>query len=121
MLLVSSPNPLTQLGCQAKVDDLNPRARGVHAHNVFWLEVQVDNVLPVDVLHALQELMHVACAGRLRVLKVVVRDALKQFPAGNARDIEGIRKTKVLMSNQSIDPVALEGWIGLGDTSPLLD
>lgn len=41
----------------------------------------MDDVLLVDVLHALQDLLHVAGAGRFRVLKVFVRDAFKQLPA----------------------------------------
>lgn len=75
---------LTQFTSQAKVDDLDPRPGRVHADDVLRFEVQVDDVLLVNVLHALQDLLHVAGAGGLCVLKVVVHDAFKELPACNA-------------------------------------
>lgn len=74
----------TQCTSQAKVDDLDPCASGVYTHNVFWLEVQVDDVLLVNVLHALQDLLHVAGTGGLCVLKVVIHDAFKELAASDA-------------------------------------
>lgn len=56
-------------------------AIGVDTHNVFRLEVQVNNFLLMNVGDPLQDLLHVAHAGQLRVLKVVIDNTLKQFPA----------------------------------------
>lgn len=75
---------LTQFTRQAKVDDLDPRPRCVYADDVLWLEVQVDYVLLVNVLHALQDLLHVAGAGGLRVLKGLIHDAFKKLSACDA-------------------------------------
>lgn len=74
---------LTQFACQAKVNDLDPCTRGVHTDDVLRLEVEVDDVLLVDVLHALQDLLHVAGTGGLRVLKVVIHDAFKELSASD--------------------------------------
>lgn len=74
---------LTQFTRQAKVDDLDPCTGCVHTDDVLRLEVQVDDVLLVNVLHALQDLLHVAGAGELRVLEVVVHDAFEELPACN--------------------------------------
>lgn len=76
---------LTQFTGQAKVNDLDLRASRVHADNVLWFEVQVDDVLLVDVTHTLQDLLHVAGTGELRVLEVVVHKAFKELPTCNAR------------------------------------
>lgn len=73
----------TYPGCQSKINDLDWGACGVDTHNVLRFEVQVDDVLLMHVTDALQDLLHVVHAGRLRVLKVVVHDALKQLAACN--------------------------------------
>lgn len=73
----------TYPGGQSKINDLDWGACGVDAHNVLRFEVQVDDVLSMHVANALQDLLHVVHAGRLRVLKVVVHDALKQLAACN--------------------------------------
>lgn len=79
---------LTQLTGQAEVDDLDARAGGVHTDDVLRFEVQVDDVLLVNVLHALQDLLHVAGAGGLRVLEALVHDAFEELPAGDAKTSE---------------------------------
>lgn len=43
----------------------------------------MDDVLLVNVLHALQDLLHVAGTGGLRVLEVVIHDAFKELPTCN--------------------------------------
>ena len=80
----SQSGGLTQLAGQAEVDDLDLDVGGVDAHDVLGLEVQVHDVLLVHVLHALQDLLHVAHAGGLRVLEALVHDALKQLTACDA-------------------------------------
>lgn len=49
----------------------------------------MQDVLPMHVGDALQELLHVVHAGELRVLKVVVHDALKQLTASNTANRRG--------------------------------
>lgn len=46
----------------------------------------MDNVLLMHVGNPLQDLLHVARTGRLRVLKAVVHNTFKQFPACDATD-----------------------------------
>lgn len=43
----------------------------------------MDDVLLVDVLHALEDLLHVAGTGGLCVLEVFIHDALKELPTCN--------------------------------------
>lgn len=82
------PPRLTQLVCQAKVNDLDSSASGVHADNVLWLDIQVHDILLVNVLHALQDLLHVAGTGRLCVLKAFIHNALKELPSCNAGEAD---------------------------------
>lgn len=82
-LVCTKSSELTQFGGQAKVNNLDLCPGGVDADNVLRLEVQVDDVLLVHVLHALQDLLHVAGAGGLRVLKVVVDQAFEELAACN--------------------------------------
>lgn len=71
---------LTQFARQAKVDDLDLCPGCVHAYDVLRFEVQVDNFLLVNILYALQDLLHVAGTGGLCVLKVVAYDAFEELP-----------------------------------------
>lgn len=82
-LVCTKSSELTQFGGQAKVNNLDLCPGGVDADNVLRLEVQVDDVLLVHVLHALQDLLHVASAGGLCVLKVVVDQAFEELAACN--------------------------------------
>lgn len=82
-LVCTKSSELTQFGGQAKVNNLDLCPGGVDADNVLRLEVQVDDVLLVHVLHALQDLLHVAGARGLRVLKVVVDQAFEELAACN--------------------------------------
>lgn len=91
---------LTQFTRQAKVDDLDPCTGRVHTDDVLWLEVQVDDVLPVNVLHALQDLHHVAGAGELRVLEVVIHNAFEELPA---RNTEQKKQEKPTLSHSDED------------------
>lgn len=70
---------LTQFTGQAKVDDLDLRASRVHADNVLRFKVQVDDVLLVDVLDALQDLPHVLGTAELCVFKVLIHEAFEQL------------------------------------------
>lgn len=49
----------------------------------------MEDVLLVHVRDALQDLLHVVHAGELRVLKVVVNDALKQLTPSNTANHRG--------------------------------
>lgn len=88
---------LTQFTRQAKVNNLDFRPSRVYTDNVLRLEVQVDDVLLVDILHALQDLLHVAGTGGLRVLKVVIDKAFKEFAACNTgprnNSVEYLKRT----------------------------
>lgn len=46
------------------------------------------NVLPVNVLHAFQDLPHVTGTGELRVLKVVVHKPLEKLPTCDAEETD---------------------------------
>lgn len=74
---------LTQFTSQAKVNDLDPCTSCVHTDDVLRFEVQVNDILLVNVPHALQDLLHVAGTGRLCVLKVVIHKAFKELPTCN--------------------------------------
>lgn len=74
---------LTQFAGQAKVNNFDLCPGGVDTDDVLRLEVQMDDVLLVHVLHALQDLLHVASAGGLRVLKVLVDQAFEELAACN--------------------------------------
>lgn len=88
---------LTQFTRQAKVNNLDFRPSRVYTDNVLRLEVQVNDVLLVDILHALQDLLHVAGTGGLRVLKVVIDKAFKEFAACNTgprnNSVEYLKRT----------------------------
>lgn len=79
---------LTEFTGQAKVDDLDLHASGVHADDVLWLEVQVNDILLVYVLHALQDLPHVTGTGELCVLKVIVHEAFEKLSACDAEETD---------------------------------
>lgn len=74
---------LTQFTSQAKVNDLDPCTSCIHTDDVLRFEVQVNDILLVNVPHALQDLLHVAGTGGLRVLKVVIHEAFKELPTCN--------------------------------------
>lgn len=74
---------LTQFTGQAKVDDLDLRASRVHADNVLRFKVQVNDILLVDVLHALQDLPHVMGTGELCVFKVLIHEAFEKLSTCN--------------------------------------
>lgn len=82
LLSPRGPPSLTQLPCQAKVNDLEPVAAWADTDNVLGLEVEVDNSLAMHVLQPLQDLPHVLGAAGLRVLKVIIHNALEEFPTG---------------------------------------
>ena len=52
--------------------------------NEGYLEVEVDNLLSVDVADPLQYLLGEDAAGFLRENKLVLDNAVEQFPAGDA-------------------------------------
>lgn len=66
----------------------------------------MDDVLLVNVLHALQDLLHVAGTGGLRVLEALVHDALKELTAGNARQ----RNDRVLVKPSVITVTSKQDW-----------
>lgn len=70
---------LTESSGQAEVNELDPGARLVDAHDVLRFEVQMHNALLVDVLHPFRNLPHVLDALPLRQLEVLVNDALEQL------------------------------------------
>lgn len=88
----SPPGPLfllTQLACQAKVDDLEPVAAGADADNVLRFEVKVDDGLAVHELQPLQDLLHILSTAGLCVLEVIIHNALKELPACHAGGEQG--------------------------------
>ena len=52
--------------------------------NEGYLEVEVDNLLSVDVADSLQDLLGEDAAGFLRENKLVLDNAVEQFPASDA-------------------------------------
>lgn len=86
------PGPLfllTQLPCQAKVDDLEPVAAGADADNILRFEVEVDDGLAVHELQPLQDLLHILSTAGLCVLEVIIHNALKELPACHAGGGQG--------------------------------
>lgn len=70
---------------------------GVNTHNVFRFEVQVDDALLMHEGNPFQDLLHVAHTGRLSVLKAVVHNTFKQFPACDTTDRQSTVATKWLL------------------------
>lgn len=77
---------LTQPPCQAEVDDLDAVAAGTDADDVLRFEVQVDDGLAVHELQPLQDLLHVLGTAGLRVLEVIIHNALKELPTCHTGD-----------------------------------
>lgn len=83
LVVTKGPPSLTQLPCQAKVNDLEPVAGWADADNVLGFEVEVDDSLAMHVLQPLQDLPHVLGAAGLCVLKVIIHNPLKEFPTSH--------------------------------------
>lgn len=91
---------LTQFASQAKVNDLDLCAGCIHTDDVFRFEIQVDDILLVDILHALQDLLHVAGAGGLCVLKIVINNVFKELPTCNTGRTEQRQSGTCFKSDQ---------------------
>lgn len=74
---LSPYSELTQFTRQAKVNNLDLGTSCIHTDYVLRFEVQVNDILLVNVLHALQDLLHVAGTCGLCVLKVVIHKTFK--------------------------------------------
>lgn len=57
----------------------------------------MDNILLVNILHALQDLLHVAGTGGLSVLKAVVHDAFKELPTCNTGQTSNIIQVALVL------------------------
>lgn len=103
---------LTQPSGQTEVNELDPGARLVDTHDVLGLEVQVDDALLVDVLHALGDLPHVLDALPLRQLEVLVDDALEQLTPRHAAGADGAVRPRAAPGTGMLGTSAASGVPG---------
>ena len=72
-----------ELSGQSKIDQFDPAAGFVHAHDVFGLQIEMEDRLPVHVLYACADLTHVFDDVTLGENEIVVDDTFEQFPTGD--------------------------------------